>query len=49
MLNGLRWRPESVSTYGAEVDGIIALIYSLTLGWFSLTMWTSGLRSRQSH
>ena len=49
MLNGLRRLPENVSTYGAEIDGIIALTYSLTLAWFSLTMWTARRRSHQSH
>ena len=49
MLNGLPWRPESVSTYGAEIDGIIALIYSRTLAWCSRTMSTSRRRSLQEH
>lgn len=38
MLNWLQWLPESVSTYGGEIDAIIALIYYLTLAWFFLTM-----------
>ncbi len=45
MLNGLRWFPETVSTSGAAIDGIIALTDSLTLAWFSRTMWPS----RRSH
>ena len=49
MLNGLPWRQESVSTYGAEIEGIIALIYSLTLAWCSRTMSTSGRLSLQEH
>lgn len=38
MLNWLRWLPENVSTYGAEIDGIFALIYYLTVAWFFLTI-----------
>ena len=49
MLNGLRQLPENVSTFGAEIDGIIALTCSPTPAWFSLTMWTSRRRSHQSH
>jgi len=47
MLNGLRWTPENVSTYSAEIDGIIGLTYHRTLAWFSLTIWTSRRRSHQ--
>ncbi len=47
MLNWLGWLPENASTYGAEIDGIIAVIYYLTLAWFSPAMSTSGRRSRQ--
>ncbi len=38
MLNWMRWLPENVSTYGAEIDGIFALIYYLTVAWFFLTI-----------
>ena len=32
----LRWLPENVSTYGGDIDGILSLIYGLTLFWFFL-------------
>lgn len=38
MLNWLGWLPENVSTYGSDIDGVIALIYWVTLAWFFLTM-----------
>jgi cytochrome c oxidase subunit 2 len=38
MLNWLRWLPENVSTYGGEIDRVIALIYYVTLAWFFLTI-----------
>jgi cytochrome c oxidase subunit 2 len=38
MLNWMRWLPENVSTYGGEIDAIIALIYYVTLAWFFLTL-----------
>jgi len=38
MLNWLRWLPENVSTYGGEIDGVISLIYYVTLAWFVLTL-----------
>jgi cytochrome c oxidase subunit 2 len=34
----LSWLPENVSTYGGEIDSIIALIYYVTLAWFVLTL-----------
>jgi cytochrome c oxidase subunit 2 len=34
----LRWLPENVSTYGADIDALLSLIYSLTLFWFVLTI-----------
>lgn len=37
MLNWMRWLPESASSYAADIDGILAVIYSLTLVWFFLT------------
>jgi cytochrome c oxidase subunit 2 len=43
MLNWLRWLPENVSTYGGEIDGIISLIYYVTLAWFFLTLGIFGL------
>jgi len=43
MLNWLRWLPENVSTYGADVDRIIALIWYNTVVWFVLTFGTIGL------
>ena len=43
MLNWMRWLPENVSTYGGEIDGIIRLIYYLTLAWFFLTFTVLGV------
>lgn len=43
MLNWMRWLPENVSTYGAEIDSIISLIYYTTLAWFFLTLGTFAL------
>src|SRR5512138_2435309 len=42
MLNWLRWLPENVSTYGADVDGVIALIWYNTVVWFVLTFGAIG-------
>ena len=43
MLDWLRWLPENVSTYGGDVDSIIALIWYNTVVWFVLTFGTIGL------
>ncbi|MBI4587794.1 MAG: cytochrome c oxidase subunit II [Candidatus Rokubacteria bacterium] len=43
MLNWLRWLPENVSTYGGDIDSIIALIWYSTAVWFVLTFGTIGL------
>lgn len=43
MLNWLRWLPENVSTYGADVDAVIALIWYNTVVWFVLTFGAIGL------
>ncbi len=43
MLNWMRWLPENASTYGGEVDSIIALIWYNTVVWFFLTFGTIGL------
>jgi cytochrome c oxidase subunit 2 len=43
MLNWLRWLPENVSTYGADVDALIALIWYTTVVWFVLTFGAIGL------
>ncbi len=43
MLDWLRWLPENVSSYGSDVDSIIALIWYNTVAWFVLTFWTIGL------
>jgi cytochrome c oxidase subunit 2 len=40
MLNWLRWLPENVSTYGVEIDSIIASIWWLTVAWFFVTFGT---------
>ncbi len=37
MLNWLGWLPENVSTFGADIDGVIAMIWYLTVAWFFLT------------
>ena len=42
MLNWLRWLPENVSTYGADVDAVIAIIWYTTLAWFFLTFAVLG-------
>src|SRR3989304_3803426 len=36
----LSWLPENVSTFGRGIDGIIALIYYITLAGFIATMGT---------
>ena len=43
MVNWLAWLPESVSTYGGDVDGVIALIWYVTIAWFLLTFATIGV------
>ncbi len=43
MLNWLRWLPENVSTYGGDIDSIIALIWYNTVIWFILTFGVMGL------
>ena len=42
MLNWLGWLPENVSTYGADVDAVIALIWYNTVVWFVLTFGAIG-------
>jgi cytochrome c oxidase subunit 2 len=42
-MNWLDWLPENVSTYGADIDRIIALIWYNTVVWFVLTFGTIGL------
>ncbi|HXG15675.1 MAG TPA: cupredoxin domain-containing protein [Calidithermus sp.] len=37
MLNWMRWLPESVSTYGADIDAILRTIWNVTVVWFFLT------------
>jgi cytochrome c oxidase subunit 2 len=34
----LRWLPESVSTFGGDIDSILYLIYYITTAWFFLTV-----------
>jgi cytochrome c oxidase subunit 2 len=36
LLNWLAWLPDNVSTYGADVDAIIATIWYTTVAWFVL-------------
>lgn len=38
MLNWMRWLPENISTYGGDIDGVISLIYYVTVAWFFLTL-----------
>ena len=42
-MNWLRWLPENVSTYGPDVDGVIAIIWYNTVVWFALTFGAIGL------
>jgi cytochrome c oxidase subunit 2 len=42
MLNWLRWLPENVSTYGADIDAVFGLIYYLTVIWFFITFGALG-------
>lgn len=42
-MNWLRWLPENVSTYGGDIDSIIALIWYNSVVWFFLTFGTIGL------
>jgi cytochrome c oxidase subunit 2 len=43
MLNWLDWLPENVSTYGGEIDAMLALIWYLTVVWFALTFGVLGV------
>ncbi|HXG04118.1 MAG TPA: cytochrome c oxidase subunit II [Candidatus Binatia bacterium] len=43
MLNWMRWLPENVSTYGGDIDAIIASIWSVTVAWFFLTFGVLGV------
>jgi cytochrome c oxidase subunit 2 len=43
MLDWLRWLPENVSTYGGDVDAVIAVIWYNTVVWFAVTFGTIGL------
>jgi cytochrome c oxidase subunit 2 len=42
MLNWMSWLPENVSTFGADVDSIIAIIWYVTVAWFFLTFGVLG-------
>jgi cytochrome c oxidase subunit 2 len=42
MFDWMRWLPENASTYGADVDGVIRLIWILTVVWFFLTFGAIG-------
>jgi cytochrome c oxidase subunit 2 len=37
-----RWFPESISTYGADIDGVFYLIYYIVGFWFILTLAAIG-------
>jgi cytochrome c oxidase subunit 2 len=34
----MRWLPPNVSTYGSDIDGILHVIWYLTVAWFFLTI-----------
>ncbi len=36
----LNWLPENVSSFGRDIDGILLLIYYITLAWFIATIGT---------
>jgi cytochrome c oxidase subunit 2 len=40
MFDWMRWLPENASTYGADVDGVIRIIWYTTVVWFFLTIGT---------
>jgi cytochrome c oxidase subunit 2 len=42
MLNWLQWLPENASTYGGDVDAMIAAIWYTTVVWLLLTFGTLG-------
>lgn len=42
MLNWLSWLPENVSTYGGDIDAVIATIWYVTVTWFFLTFGVLG-------
>jgi cytochrome c oxidase subunit 2 len=42
MFNWLEWLPPNASSYGAEIDGVIALIWYLTVAWFFITFGVLG-------
>jgi cytochrome c oxidase subunit 2 len=43
MLNWMRWLPPNASTYGGDIDGLLRLIWLLTVVWFFLTMGALGV------
>jgi hypothetical protein len=42
VFDWLRWLPENVSTYGSDVDAVLAIIWYTTVVWFFLTIGTIG-------
>lgn len=42
-MNWMAWLPPSVSTFGADVDGVIRLIWTVTLAWFVVTFGVLGV------
>ena len=40
LFDWLRWLPANASTYGGDVDGVIAIIWYTTVVWFFLTIGT---------
>jgi cytochrome c oxidase subunit 2 len=43
MLNWMRWLPDNAATFGGDIDGLLGLIYTLTVVWFALTFGVLGL------
>jgi cytochrome c oxidase subunit 2 len=43
MLNWMNWLPQNASTYGGDIDGILRLIWVLTVAWFFITFGALGL------
>lgn len=42
MLNWMGWLPENISTFGGDIDSIIAIIWYVTVAWFLLTFGVLG-------
>jgi len=42
MVDWMGWLPENVSTFGGDIDGLLRLIFVLTVAWFLITFGTLG-------